>query len=145
MYPEFDASILKSDIEYTSEEFEKIKTVYLEYGKRVQQYAQDVKIDNTDEESRKIARQVFQDIFVKECNEICPNAKRLCNIVIDLCYTNNKSKQFAWDLCGSTILSNLLEKNNMTIKYPAKDANGDIVYCGERFSIQEKVISGGDI
>ena len=34
----------------SSEEFEKIKTVYLEYGKRVQQYAQDVKIDNTDEE-----------------------------------------------------------------------------------------------
>lgn len=145
VYPEFDASILKSDVEYSKDEFDQIKEVYIQYGKRVQQHAQEVKIEHADEESRRVARQVFQDIFIRECHEICPNAKKLCNIVIDLCYTNNKSKQFAWDLCGETILSNLLEKNNMTIKYPAKDDDGDIVYCGQRFSIKEKIVSGGDI
>lgn len=142
-YPEFDSSILKSDLEYTQEEYNAIKNVYTEYGKRVQQYAQEVKENYTDEESRKTARQSFQDFFIKECSEICPNSEKLCNIVIDLCYTNNKSKQFAWDLCGDVILSNLLKQHSMKISYPSRDDDGDIIYGGQKFSMKEKIITEG--
>lgn len=142
-YPEFDSSILKSELCYTQEEFELIKDIYIQYGERVQQYAQEVKENNFDEESRRTARQTFQDVFIKECSEVCPNSEKLCNIVVDLCYTNNKSKQFAWDLCGDVILSNLLKKNSMKIHYPSRDNDGDIIYGGQRFSMKEKIITEG--
>lgn len=142
-YPEFDNSILKSDLEYTQEEYNTVKELYIYYGECVQQYAQEIKEVNFDEASRKAAQQIFQDFFVKECSLVCPNAEKLCNIVVDLCYTNNKSKQFAWDICGDTILLNLLKRNSMKIHYPFKDDDGDIVYGGQKFSMREKVIMEG--
>ena len=33
----------------------------------------------------------------------------------------------------------------MKITYPEKDDNGDITYCGYRFSMKEKLIEGGDL
>lgn len=143
VYPEFDKSILKSDAIYNQEEYDLVRNLYIEYGKQVKKYAQEVKQSNTDEESRKAARQTFKDVFVRECLEICPNQDVLCNIVIDLCYTNNNSKQFAWDLCGDTILSNILKRNSMKIHYPSRDEEGDIIFGGQRFSMKEKIITEG--
>lgn len=143
VYPEFDKSILKSDAVYNQEEYDLVKNLYIEYGKQVKKYAQEVKQSNADEESRKAARQTFKDAFVRECLEVCPNQDILCNIVIDLCYTNNNSKQFAWDLCGDTILSNILKRNSMKIHYPSRDEEGDIIFGGQRFSMKEKIITEG--
>lgn len=144
-YPDFDSSILKSDIVYTDEQYNLVQSIYEQYGRRVQQFSQDVKTFNISDDERIAARNTFRELFIKECYEICPNKYVLCNIVIDLCYSNNKSKQFAWDLCGDVIVENLLKKNNMKITYPEKDDNGDITYCGYRFSMKEKLIKGGDL
>ena len=59
----------------------------------------------------------------------------MCNIVIDLCYKNNLSKQFAWDICGKSIIDNLLRINDYNINYPIRDINGTVEYGGELFSI----------
>ena len=53
-----------------------------------------------------------------ECFKICNNEEQLCNIVLDLCYQKNTSKQFAWDVCGDLIIQRLLQKNNYIINYP---------------------------
>ena len=144
-YPEFDSSILKSDAQYTQEEFNQIYSIYKEYGEKVQQHAQDIQQGGLDETSKQMQREVFQNLFVRKCEEVCPNTEILCNIVVDMCYTNNKSKQFAWDVCGNQIILNLLKKKSMKIQYPSKDEDGDIIFGGQKFSMKEKIITEGGI
>ena len=42
---------------------------------------------------------MLKEEYIRKCVEICPNEDELCNIVLDICYTTNNSKQFAWDVC----------------------------------------------
>jgi hypothetical protein len=86
----------------------------------------------------------LKDIFIDECIKVCPNMEVLANIVIDLCYTSNKNKTFAWDIAGEQIFNNVLKNNGYIIKYPIKDDNGDIEFCGNRFSLYTQQI-GGDL
>ena len=81
--------------------------------------------------------------FISACEAICPNEKELCDIVIDLCYSSEKSKQFAWDICGKTIINNLLEKNNYMIHYPVlADGEGEFEFGGEQFVMCKKTMKG---
>ena len=55
----------------------------------------------------------------------------------DICYLSEKSKQFAWDICGDVILKNLIKKNNNTLYYPLRtDGDGDFEYGGIQFVMQ---------
>ncbi len=81
--------------------------------------------------------------FKASCEKICPDEKELCDIIIDLCYSSEKSKQFAWDVCSKTILHNLLEKNNYIISYPVLTNNtGEFEFGGEQFNIHTKILKG---
>ena len=86
----------------------------------------------------------IKDVFIDECNKICPNAEVLANIVVDLCYTSNKNKTFAWDVAGEQIFNNVLKNNGYIMQYPIKDEHGDIEFCGKRFSLYTQQI-GGDL
>lgn len=67
--------------------------------------------------------------------------KMLCDIIIDLCYSSSKSKQFAWDICGEVIIENLLEKNNHMMNYPVLvKSNGEFEFGGEQFIMCQKKI-----
>jgi hypothetical protein len=62
-----------------------------------------------------------------------------------MCYKSNRSKQFAWDICGETMINNLLKANDNTIHYPCKsESEGQFIYGGENFEIKTKVIGGDD-
>jgi hypothetical protein len=62
--------------------------------------------------------------------------------VVDLCYTSTKNKTFAWDVAGEQIFNNVLKNNNNMIMYPIKDENGDIDFCGNKFSLHTQKIGG---
>ena len=77
--------------------------------------------------------------FKSKCEEICPNEKELCDIIVDLCYSSSKSKQFAWDICGEVIIDNLLDKNDHIINYPVLvKSDGDFEFGGEQFIMCQK-------
>ena len=82
--------------------------------------------------------------FKESCDALCLDEKVLCNIVLDLCYTTNKSKQFAWDMCGETIVSNLVAKHNNSMQFPVLCVDGDFEFKGERFSMKEVCIGGAE-
>jgi hypothetical protein len=143
-YDEFDYSILKSGVKYSEEDFIKIKELYEEYNRAIRQYSQTVKKERIEKEEKQVRRQQFKETFKQMAYEICNNEEELCDMIIDLCYKSNTSKQFAWDVVGETIINNLLKKNNYKYSYPIMDENGDIEFGGYKFSMQEKYVGSED-
>lgn len=136
---EFDPSILKSGVEYSKKIYQKIVKIKSEYDASVKYYQQLANKQRLDKDEVSLNRNLMLLKFKTECEEICSNKKELCDIVIDLCYSSSKSKQFAWDICGDVIIENLLAKNNNTINYPVLvKTNGEFEYGGEQFIICQK-------
>jgi hypothetical protein len=132
------------DTEERVENSQRLKDLYKKYNMAIRQYSQTAKKEKIDKKERQIRRQIFKQTFKEQAYKICSNEDELCDIVIDLCYQSNTSKQFAWDIVGKTIISNLLKKNNYKLNYPSRDDNGDIEFGGYRFSMQEKYVGSED-
>lgn len=131
---EFDYKILKSNARFDPEIAKKINELYVQFSKAKARLIMDkneVRIsgDEYTESFRDITQQ-----FKEKAYEICSNSKMLCDIIIEICYTTEKSKSFAWEVCGDQIIENLLEKNNHELSYITRDDNGDIEYNGLKFS-----------
>ena len=141
---EFDYSILKSDVEYTQEEYDGIKQLYDEYNKSMQLFLKQQKQNEFGDDEVGFDVMHLKDIFIDECIKVCPNSEVLANIVVDLCYISSKNKTFAWDVAGEQIFNNVLKNNGYAIKYPVKDENGDIEFNGNKYSLYTQQI-GGDL
>ena len=139
---EFDRSILKSDAEYTEEEYELVKCLYDEYNKNMQVFLKGVKKNDSLKEERDSYIAQLVDEFSGACSMVCSNIEVLTNILIDVCYTSSKNKSFAWDIAGEQIYRNVLKNNGNKIRFPVKDDSGDIEFAGERFTIYEKMVGG---
>lgn len=136
----FDYEIMKSDAYYTTTQYAAIKKLYEDFNKRLQSYAIFADCERVDKGDTFTTLSIMNEEFKKECSLICPNTESLCNIILDLCYTKNSTKRFVWNMCGQDIIHNLLTKNNNNISFPTIDADGEIKYCGEKFSIKHKQI-----
>lgn len=141
---EFDCSLLKSDTPYTQEEFDVIKQLYDEYNNNMQLFLKQKKQNELGDDEVGFDIVNLKDVFVDECTKACPNEDALANIVVDICYSSNKNKTFAWDVAGEQIFNNVLKNNGYTITYPIKDINGDIEFNGNKFSLYTQQI-GGDL
>ena len=145
IYDKFDYGILKSDVEYSKSRFQTVKQLYDDYMKELNNYHTLVSNTKIEQEEATTTRMEFKNRFKIECSFACPNEKELCNIILDICYRNKNTKQFAWDICGETIIDNLLEKNRNTIIYPVKDDNGDIEFGGYKFQMCKKEYGDDEI
>ena len=135
----FDYCILKSDTEYSQKNYNDIKRAYKEYLVKVGDFKKrsaTERIDDPQSERRKLV-----EGFKKECELICTNEDELCNIVLDICYKTETSKQFAWDVCGDVFIKNLLRKNSYTLSYPELSDDWDFKYMGFGFMMKEIIIS----
>lgn len=142
---EFDYSILKSGVEYSRHDYKKIEKIKFEYDDCVRNYQKLANRQRLDKDEVGLTRETMLLNFKSTCETICSNQKELCDIVLDLCYSNTKSKQFAWDMCGDVIIENLLEKNDFTINYPLKvDEDEEFKFMGEKFVMHKKKYKGGD-
>ncbi len=143
----FDCSILKSsEVDETSSEYNKtkikIEKIYNNYCDKVSKFQQNIKVTRIDEDSIINEKYIMVQAFKQECYLLCPNKYMLANIVLDICYFSNKSKQFAWDLCGKIFIENLLKKNDYLISFPTQDQNGNIEFAGKKFIMKYKKIGG---
>ena len=69
----------------------------------------------------------------------CPNEVELCDIVLDICYRKEGSKQFAWDVSGDQIVRNLLNKHDNKLSYP--ETGGDeFTYGGVGFKMKTVIV-----
>lgn len=139
----FDKSIYKTKKRYNKDIYENIVDLYKKYRKSQKDNLNymNTSIDNeyvsNDSMDYNANKALFVDIFKQEAEKMCNNAEDLCNIVVDIAYTNKNSRQFAWDICGDQIIKNLLDKNNNTYKFPVKNEYGDISWNGDNYSLVE--------
>lgn len=131
----FDYSILKSDAEYTSADYDRIYRIYQKYLYEFEAYSQSaIKSDFRNDS----AQQKYEDFAARlkmACVKECPNEDALCNIIVDICYRSEKSKRFAWTVVGDTIIKNLLRKNGMKITFPVHSGD-EFEYSGELFEMK---------
>ncbi len=139
---EFDYTIMKSGVEYTQTQYNAILRLYEAYNKRMQDYMQYAKKERLDEDENMNHRYVMVQDFRRECQIVCSNKSQLCDILLDICYQKEGSKQFVWDMASDEIIDALVRNNGGYISFPARDDNGDVLFGGERFSFARKQIGG---
>lgn len=134
----FDYNLLKCDkFSYDKDSYKKIETVYKHYLSERKILDNICHSDKVSDIDILMLKNNLCQRFKRETSLICPNKKVLCNILIDICYSNSTvSKRFVWDMCGDTIVDNLLERHNYTFQYPIKDKNGNFEFGGNKFRLE---------
>ena len=140
----FDRSILKSDAQYCQKEYDEIAKLYDEYNKNMQLFLKKTAKNDSLKEERDAFASQLADEFSNACHCVCPNSEILANILVDVCYTTSKNKTFAWVVAGEQIFKNVLKNNGYVMTYPVKDNDGDIEFCGKKFSLYTQKIGGED-
>lgn len=133
----FDYTFMKNSSDYTAYRYDEIKKLYTIFNKRLKRFVVYAKTERVDEYEYFNMVESMRESFERECAIVCQDSMSLCNILLDICYTKNATKQFVWKMCGEEIIRSLLEKNGMRISYPERDDFGDVEYGGKRFSIRE--------
>jgi hypothetical protein len=139
---EFDYTIMKSGSEYSRTQYNAVLKLYTEYNRQLRNYVAYANTERVDECDTYQWMSDMRAEFQHECDKVCPNRFTLCDVILDICYTRNTTKRFAWEMCGSEIIQNLLNKNRWTISFPVADPEGEVEYCGKRFTVKEKMIGG---
>jgi len=131
---EFDYTILKSGTEYSKKDFNAIKELYINYTHEREAYFQRVAHSGVSDEDEN-SEEEFINRFKSAAEKICSNELELCDIVLDICYQTEKSKQFAWKVAGETIIHNLLKRNDYSISFPVNGGD-EFEYCGHVFDMR---------
>lgn len=126
----FDTSILKSGATYGRTTKDRLAAIQRDYMDCIREL-QVISLSDQDYAMRKL---MIKDVFQEQCALVCPNEDELCDAMIDICYKTEKSKQCVWDLCGLTILKNLLIKSDGIISYYCASKDGEVEYRGKRFT-----------
>ena len=133
---QFDYNILKAGVEYSQKDYAAISALYNDYLYGLQERMKALRKgeEKQDEESGAIREEMIR-LFRMRASIACPNIVELCDIVLDICYQKEGSKQFAWDVAGEQIVANLLKKHGGVLSYPAAGGN-EFTYGGENFSMK---------
>ena len=138
----FDYTIYKSGTPYTQRQYDAIRNLFNEYNNRIRNYKILTYSNAVDKDEQEEQISHMQTEFRRECLEQCSNEKALCDIVLDICYSKTATKKFAWDMCYGVIVENLVEHNNGRICFPSRCDDGEIIYCGERFTMLQTTLEG---
>ena len=133
----FDYSILKSNKDYMTSDYNAIIRIFKEYTKEVEDFKKATKKERKEKDEIKERIKLIQEEFKKKCIIKCPNEEDLTNILIDLIYSKNTTKQFAWIICGKQIIKNLLSKNDNIVNYVEMSEHGEHIYKGYKFELKQ--------
>lgn len=136
---QFDYHIYMSGKDINKNVYQRISRLYEYYIDDIKQYLKTSNLSRVDKEEKRNKLKLFIETFRVAAFEICNDEEELCDVVVELCYSKNlSSKQFVWDLCGKTIITNLLKRNNYILEYPILNDDGDISFGEEKYSLEKK-------
>ena len=142
---QFDKNVIRSGIQYSKTDYYKVKDVYREYQSALVALAKKTKQDEINEDDDGAHdKSIIDELYRGKFYSACPNEYMLCDILIDLSYNKNSSKGVVWDMCGDTIIKNLIAKSGGYIEYPEEvDENEEFNCCRKKFRMK-RIYIGGD-
>jgi hypothetical protein len=140
---EFDKELIKSGVEYSRSDMYKVADVYKDYKNHLVSFTKKINTDEITEDEGIVDISVLNLLFKGKFHEACANEKMLCDILIDLLYDKPNSKGVVWDVCGDTIIDNLLCRSGGIIEYPeATNEDEDFSCCRKKFIMKQINIGG---
>lgn len=133
----FNIETLKTNSQYSTRNYNKVKSIYENYKLETSKYSARHREGRIRDDEYSADRDSFKLKYISLLSELKIEDEELANIVIDLCYTSNNSKQFAWDVAGEVILKNLLKNNSNKVTFPMLDKFGDVEFNGNTFKVLE--------
>ena len=139
---------LYTGVPYNQEIYDVIKIICDNYRNSIKKESKNILTKN--ESSSEFARNTSEvlEYYIKEMHIQCTNEEVLCDILIDLCYNDNKndkySKEILWAACGNVLIDRLLKSHNYKMRYPIKSDNPDFICCGTGFKMQEIMCKDGE-
>lgn len=131
----FDYNFLKTNSSYSKSDKKEIGKIFKQYKKEVQNY---LKTSNDEDDMEDNSVECIINKYQSEVFKICNDEDMVCDILIDICYSSNQSKQFMWDICGDVIVKRLLEINNNIINIPIVTQEITNTYWqGEYYKLKE--------
>lgn len=128
----FNYEILKSNTPYTKAEYYSILEIYNNFNKLC--------IGTIKEDAGTCNRTVDSTLYEQFwylCHMTVSDDKKLCDILLDICYSNRNSKRFIWDICGYLIIQNLVERSSGVINIPQVSESGEFSYDGTNYTMKK--------
>ena len=140
---EFDTSKLKRiDIEYTAQMYNKVEKLRDEYSETLLMLTKINLRKYMDAESKAVVTTTLRSDLVQSIIEVCGTIEVATNIMVDLCYSNNKSKELLWEVCSEQLIKNLIHNGYNKIHFPIKAEDGDLEFKGDKFKMEEVDANG---
>lgn len=134
----FDYTLFKSGVEYDRAHYKEVEKIYLDYAAESQR----IVIAQACGEAGVTDRNSRITVMTRKMAAVCTNNRELCDIMIDIGYRHEITKQLVWDMCGPTMVENLLNNRGWALSYPEQCEDGEIEFGGKRFTIKEAYIGG---
>jgi len=138
---EFDPGILKSgNAEYSQTHYKAVKVVYEDFRKFWQAEAIASKLVRRTGEEVYSKKMVVNPYFRALVYGACSNMDTLLDILIDLCYTTNVSKQFVWDMALDALLARLLKGSGGKIVMftECEPGEAEVIWCGKGYKTSQE-------
>lgn len=139
---EFNYTIYKANVAYTQDDYEAVNKLLKAYQNQIKDYKIFMRYERVEPDEYSVTMDAMREDFRRSCEEAVQNEEELCDIMLDLCYQQSSTKYIVWSLFADVICSNMLKRNGYVMTAPMRDANGDIRYGGERFSLRAVEIGG---
>ena len=56
-------------------------------------------------------------------------------------HRKSSGKRLFWMVCGESVIRNMMERNGGVLSVPVRSEEGEIIYCGERYTVTEQTIN----
>lgn len=136
---QFDTSKLKNpNVKYSKQMYNKVVKIREEYDGSIHNLLVDMGrktlFNKIVFDEQKV---VLMNEFVDRVYEVCGSQEVACNVLVDVCYKDNKSKQLLWDCCSEQLIKNLIANGYNVLHVPTKDENGEFEYKSMKFTMRE--------
>ena len=133
----FDYTVMRSNIGYSSYTYYAVERLFKQYLQKLKRFAMDKNNIISTQDDPVDYRASLLAFFVREVALVCNNSFQMADIILDMVYRRNGTKQFAWDMVSHEIIYNLLMSHGGKLSFPRADPDGDIEFMGERYSMTQ--------
>ena len=134
----FSYDILKNGVNYRPQMKADIRTIYQNYMK---DYRTVCKSSDYAGDERAPILSALTEWYRAAMIEVVPDENVLCEILIDIAYTTQHSKQVVWSIVGDEMVLRLMELYPQIV-LPMRCDDGDVLYHGQRFKMKEVNLDG---